>query len=143
MPSDDDDTKTMMLRGHTMLMMMMMMTIMIITIETTETLRLLNQSNKIVFVSPFISFSYFHNEFRDMDFAPVLLIGSKHAVNITGGEPNTAAGGTKGEKADFKGNGGEAGTCGGELVAATADANTCETSSPDNITSIVCRTSPR
>ncbi|KAI9584709.1 hypothetical protein GQX74_006604 [Glossina fuscipes] len=59
------------------------------------------------------------------------------------GEPNTAAGGTKGEKADFKGNGGEGGTCGGEFVAATAEAMACETSSPDNITSIVCKTSPR
>uniref|UniRef100_A0A1B0AGJ7 Uncharacterized protein n=1 Tax=Glossina pallidipes TaxID=7398 RepID=A0A1B0AGJ7_GLOPL len=59
------------------------------------------------------------------------------------GEPKTAAGGTKGEKADFKGNGGEGGTCGGELVAATAEARTCETSSPDNIISIVCKTSPR
>uniref|UniRef100_A0A1B0B6S3 Uncharacterized protein n=1 Tax=Glossina palpalis gambiensis TaxID=67801 RepID=A0A1B0B6S3_9MUSC len=59
------------------------------------------------------------------------------------GEPNTAAGGTKGEKADFKGNGGDGGTCGGEFVAATAEAIACETSSPDNITSIVCKTSPR
>lgn len=53
------------------------------------------------------------------------------------GEPKTAAGGTKGEKADFKGKGGEGGTFGGEFVAAV------NRSSPEIMASIVCRTSPR
>ena len=41
------------------------------------------------------------------------------------GEPKTA-GGTSGENADFKGNGGEGGTFGGELAAATAAAAAAE-----------------
>lgn len=56
------------------------------------------------------------------------------------GEPKTAAGGTKGEKADFKGNGGEGGTLGGEFAE---EGIMWAKSSPDIMASIVCRTSPR